>query len=279
MNSKYRQERSNPSSPRALTLVELLVVIAIIAVLAAMLLPAVSRSKATAKRTECLNNHRQLILGWQMYADDNQNNLVVNVDDGDNQPFINWVGGHMYIQQERTNRQVFVDPDRTLLARYVPKAEIYKCPSDKTEMARSVAMNNRMNPIRPKRGTFPLLLGGHGTNYMIYRKTSDLRNPARLWVITDERHDSINDAYFAVDLSNTGTFDGHGTPNPYWWIDTPGSYHNKGVVLSFADGHVEHHKWQESTTLGPIGVTGPRKPGSAGTDIAWLQERTAEPKQ
>lgn len=277
MNYHYGRERSKSSNHLALTLVEVLVVIAIIAILAALLLGTVSRAKGTAKQTQCLNNHRQLILGWQMYTDDHRDKLVVNVDDGDNRPFTNWAGGHMYIPHERSNKRILVDPNRTLLARYVPKAEVYKCPSDKTEMARSVAMSNRMNPVRLKPGTFPLLLGGQGTNYMIYRKPSDMKNPARLWVITDERHDSINDAYFAVDLSNTGTFDGNGTPNPFWWIDTPGSYHNNGVVLSFADGHVEHHKWLEHTTLGPIGVTGPRKPESAGKDIAWLQERTAEP--
>jgi prepilin-type N-terminal cleavage/methylation domain-containing protein len=66
----------------AFTLLELLVVIAIIGILAALLLPALNKANAYAKRATCLNNLRQINMAVRQYADDHNSLLPVITNSG-----------------------------------------------------------------------------------------------------------------------------------------------------------------------------------------------------
>jgi prepilin-type N-terminal cleavage/methylation domain-containing protein len=57
------------------SLVELLVVVAVIAILAALLLPALGRGKAEARRTQCLSQLQQWGAGLQLYVLDNEEEI------------------------------------------------------------------------------------------------------------------------------------------------------------------------------------------------------------
>src|SRR5258708_13010348 len=65
--------------PRAFTLLELLLVVALIAILAALILPAVSKAKAKAKRVQCLNSLKQIGLAFHSFGHDHGDKFPMQV--------------------------------------------------------------------------------------------------------------------------------------------------------------------------------------------------------
>lgn len=75
LTSRMKRPAPNRNHGDSFTLIELLVVVAIIALLAALLLPALSGARQTAKQAVCANNLRQLATTALLYAGEHEDNL------------------------------------------------------------------------------------------------------------------------------------------------------------------------------------------------------------
>jgi prepilin-type N-terminal cleavage/methylation domain-containing protein/prepilin-type processing-associated H-X9-DG protein len=263
------------------TLIELLVVVAVIGLLAMMLLPALSSARPDARAAGCLANERRLIQAWRMYAEDNSDILAPNdypyhtsystATSTQKAQMFNWVAGTMWNQFDAASTLgigILTNPAATALAYYVKNPNVYHCPADQflnpnaggKMNVRSYSMNSAVGTIwwgYWNGSGLPLgapVTGGWlpGSSYIpnqgawrTYGKMSSFTQPgpANAFIIVDENTYSINDASIAIPA--------FATPGNTYLIDYLSGNHSGAASMSFADGHVVMHKWQDVRTCTP----------------------------
>lgn len=204
---------------KGFTLIELLVVIAIIAILASILFPVFARAREKARQTSCLSNMKQLSLGFNMYAQDYDEQLPTNVYDA-NASGAQDAGDYTW---------------RECIKPYAKNVQIYQCPSYK-------------NPGGTIYNGAPLDYGqtaGYGINVQHW----DPGAP------TPPFNASLGQAEDAstvvVLLESTGgesvgvQTNAHGNPPS----DAASIRHNGGENLAFMDGHA---KWYRMSSVCPL---------------------------
>jgi prepilin-type N-terminal cleavage/methylation domain-containing protein len=248
----------------AFTLIELLVVIAIIAILASMLLPALAAAKGKALHVNCISNHRQLGITWNLYHDDNNGKLPHNLRENiASAP--SWVDSTVHGDTPGFwDTNYIADPRRAAFARYVRDVNIYKCPAEKTKFRRpgnkfvpkirSYSMNDYITP--PGGGSW-------GTPFH-YKTASAILHPALIFVFIDSEPASICYSPFRIPDSDTQP-----------WFTAPGAMHARGTGLTFADGHAEGKRWRRAhMRSSPLpGNANPHPTTGDRADVSWLRRR------
>jgi len=193
-------------------------VIAIIAILMAILMPSLSRAREQGKRVSCLNNLRQLVTAWIMYADEN----------GDRIPLANPSADKAWARylSSATNEAGRLQGIRTgVLYRYCPDVKLYKCPTGIRGEAVTYSITDCMNGYD----------GIPGTEKLMIRKRMAIKRPAERIVFLDEGRLSSNSWTIWYDQER-------------WW-DQITARHGDGTNFGLADGHSEYWKWKDPRTL------------------------------
>ncbi len=200
----------------AFTLIELLVVISIIAILAALLLPALSKSKALAQETVCINNEKQIDLAQQMYVQDNRDYIT------DPNWGFNSNPGWLYLDNSGNPPSIAnrAYVDKGLLRKTIPDDKPFFCPLDNTNTAvyRERAMQLSSYLMNGSVTRF-------GENAKTYKAGQFKPNDIIYWQANENSPADYNDASSEPNEGIT-------------------KIHNLGTVVGTVCGSVEYMKWK-----------------------------------